>query len=102
MMEALGEQEKEEVCLSERAVVRAKRPREKEVTVGDSELDELTVVKTKLSTIDPITMKQMIDPVCNQKRNHIYQKLTLYSMIKQVILTTPLCRFDSSPHQSCE
>ena len=46
-----------------------------------SDDDDLIVVKTEHNTIDPITKKQIVEPVKNKKCNHIYEKSTIYSMI---------------------
>ena len=46
-----------------------------------SDEDDLIVVKTEHNTIDPITKRQIVDPVKNKKCNHIYEKSTIYSMI---------------------
>ena len=46
-----------------------------------SEEDDLIVVKTEHNTIDPITKRQIVEPVKNKKCNHIYEKSTIYSMI---------------------
>ena len=46
-----------------------------------SDEDDLIVVKTEHNTIDPITKKQIVEPVKNKKCNHIYEKSTIYSMV---------------------
>merc|ERR1711902_264852 len=57
--------------------------KEKErVPSADSDDDDLIVVKTEHNTIDPITKKQIVEPVRNKKCNHIYEKSTIYSMIE--------------------
>ena len=48
---------------------------------SDDDEDDLIVVKTEHNTIDPITKKQIVEPVKNKKCNHIYEKSTIYSMI---------------------
>ena len=60
-----------------------RRKKEKErVPSADSDDDDLIVVKTEHNTIDPITKKQIVEPVRNKKCNHIYEKSTIYSMIE--------------------
>merc|ERR1719192_2630247 len=61
---------------------RKKKEKEKErIPSAESDDDDLIVVKTEHNTIDPITKKQIVDPVRNKKCNHIYEKSTIYSMI---------------------
>ena len=62
----------------------------------DADSDDLIVVKTEHCTIDPITKKQITDPVRNKKCSHIYEKSTIYGMIEQVT-TGPVSRSDPSP-----
>ena len=45
--------------------------------------DDLIVVHCEHCTIDPITKKQITEPMRNKKCNHIYEKATIYSMIEQ-------------------
>ena len=45
--------------------------------------DDPLVVKTEPCTIDPITRKQIKDPVKNKKCSHIYGKSTIYGLINQ-------------------
>merc|ERR1719336_2456778 len=60
-----------------------RRKKEKErVPSAESDDDDLIVVKTEHNTIDPITKKQIVEPVRNKKCNHIYEKSTIYSMIE--------------------
>ena len=99
LVEVLAEQEKEEASLWEKTGVGAKRCREKKVTIAlDSDSDDPTVVMSQLPTVNPITKKQMTDPVRNNKCNHIYQKSTIHAMIKQVGLTTPLLVLSKMTH----
>ena len=46
-----------------------------------SDEDDLIVVKTDYNTVDPITKKEIVEPVRNKKCNHVYEKSTIYSMI---------------------
>ena len=62
----------------------------------DADSDDLIVVKTEHCTIDPITKKQITDPVRNKKCSHIYEKSTIYGMIEQVT-TVPVSMSDPSP-----
>jgi len=43
--------------------------------------DDLIVVKTEYNTIDPITKKEIVDPVRNKKCNHIYERETILQTI---------------------
>ena len=58
-----------------------KSTKKAESPVESSDDDDLIVVKTEHNTIDPITKKQIVEPVKNKKCNHIYEKSTIYSMI---------------------
>merc|ERR1712029_1090322 len=55
--------------------------RSSKVSEDSSSDDDLIVVKTEHNTIDPITKKQIVEPVRNKKCNHIYEKSTIYSVI---------------------
>ena len=46
-----------------------------------SDEDDLIVVRTDYNTVDPISKKEIVEPVKNKKCNHIYEKSTIYSMI---------------------
>merc|ERR1719309_487033 len=47
----------------------------------ESSDDDLIVVKTEYNTIDPITKKEIVDPVRNKKCNHIYERGTILQSI---------------------
>jgi len=48
----------------------------------DSSDDDLIVVKTEHNTIDPITKKEIEEPVKNKLCGHVYEKSSIYSMIE--------------------
>jgi SUMO ligase MMS21 Smc5/6 complex component len=48
---------------------------------AESSDDDLIVVKTEYNTVDPITKKEIVDPVRNKRCNHVYERSTIYSMI---------------------
>jgi len=48
---------------------------------SSSDDDDLIVVKTEYNTIDPITKKEIVDPVRNKKCNHIYERETILQNI---------------------
>jgi len=48
---------------------------------SSSDDDDLIVVKADYTTIDPITRKEIVDPVRNKKCNHIYERETILQTI---------------------
>ena len=51
------------------------------VAAESSDDDDLIVVKTEYNTVDPITKKEIVDPVRNKRCNHVYERSTIHSMI---------------------
>ena len=60
--------------------------------------DDLKVVKTDHWTIDPLTKKQIMEPLKNKSCNHIYEKATIYKLIEQASERQKLVR---CPYMGC-
>jgi SUMO ligase MMS21 Smc5/6 complex component len=58
--------------------------------LAESSDDDLIVVKTEYNTVDPITKKEIVDPVRNKRCNHVYERSTIYSMIDLARYPGPL------------
>jgi len=62
---------------------RGKKSKPAKPAPDSSDEDDLIVVKTDYNTVDPITKREIVDPVKNKKCGHIYEKSTIYPMIDQ-------------------